>query len=146
MPHLTTLSAAFAEWFQANKVQKQPNGSHVQAQSTGPGHIPGEKGFLRLFWTGDSLSLSATREPLQVICSSQLVVNISLCWAYLDLCSCGGGHRAWKITPGWFAFLSTASQAGWPQREALHTANITSQLLLSPVTGLKRLIRYIQAF
>lgn len=57
MPHLTTLSAAFAEWFQANKVQKQPNGSHVQAQSTGPGHIPGEKGFLRLFWTGDSLSL-----------------------------------------------------------------------------------------
>lgn len=39
----------------------------------------GEKGFLRLFWTGDSLS--AAREPLQVICSSQLVVNISLCWA-----------------------------------------------------------------
>lgn len=74
----------------------------------------GEKGFLRLFWTGDSLS--AARGPLQVICSSQLVVNISLCWAYLDLCSCGGGggHKARKTTPGWFTFL----QAGWPQRKA----------------------------
>lgn len=72
----------------------------------------GEKGFLRLFWTGNSLSLCPG--TLQVICSSQLVVNISLCWAYLDLCSCGGGggHKAWKITLGWFAFLSTARQGG----------------------------------
>lgn len=108
----------------------------------------GEKGFLRLFWTGSPGNLCR----LFALASWWLIFHSAgLIW----ICAAVGEGVDTKLGSlednSRMARLPPHRQAGWPgsrlcQEVSLHTANITSQLLLSPVIGLKRLIRYIQAF
>lgn len=122
----------------ASKAQKRPNGSHVQAQATGPGHIPGAERILRLFWTGGSV-LPGNLCRLFALVSWWLIFHSAgLIW----ICAAVGvgRHKAGALEDNSrMAHLPPHGQAGWPRHTplpgGLHTASITPQLPLSLLTG-----------